>query len=420
MPVNNTIISEIDTETEQALTRLVMDCPELTSLEALLSRFNIFRVLRAAQYEIRHSNMLAWLLTPDETHGLGDRFFRRWLMQVVHNVEGEAKHRLKLPSPIEIDALDIESVEVARERENIDLLIIVRAIDGASWTICIENKVESAQHSNQLRRYRELVERKYVDAEHRLFVFLTKYGEEPNDEGFVVSSYAVVETVLRTCLEERTDTIGPEPRLLINQYLELLAEDFVEESRAAQLARKIYRSHRKAIDFILENRDDPISDASSLMKETLGACSSELGIILDVQNKGWVRFLPKEWDVPQNRGGTAWGPNSRFALCEISFWTKNVELQITVGRAPDIWADKVWTRAAASPFKQEWKKRPAQYVKPFKARSDIAIEALADADPDQIKATLSDWVRKELQAPRFREAVKVMSDLLQELPAGTQ
>jgi len=349
--VTNSIVSDIDLETERALTRLVMDCPELTILEALLSRFNIFRVLRAAHHEIRHSNMLAWMLTPDESHGLGDHFFRRWLMQVVHNVDDDIKHRLGLPSPIEIDALDIESVEVARERENIDLLIIVRAMNGTSWTICIENKVESAQHSNQLRRYREI---KYPDAAHRLFVFLTKYGEEPKDGGFVTSSYGVIEGVLRTCLEERRDTIGPEPRLLISQYLELLAEDFVEESRAAQLARKIYRSHRKAIDFILENRNDPISEASSVMKEILDAQSEELGIIMDVQNKGWVRFLPKEWNIPQNSGGTAWGPNSRIVLSEISFWTKNVELQITVGRAPTAWEASGATSRVEQNFARVW------------------------------------------------------------------
>ena len=105
--------------------------------------------------------------------------------------------------------------------------------------------MESAQHSDQLRRYREIVDRKYVDAEHRIFVFLSKYGEEPQDEGFITSSYAAVETVLKMCLEEKTDMIGAEPRLLMNQYLELLAEEFVDDSRAAQLARKIYRGHRK-------------------------------------------------------------------------------------------------------------------------------------------------------------------------------
>lgn len=416
--MNQTAESDVDIETERALTRLVMDCPELTSLEALLSRFNIFRVLRAAHHEIRHSNMLAWLLTPDETHGLSDRFFRRWLMHVVHSADDETKKRLNLPSPIEIDALDIEIVEVVREGENIDLLIIVRAVGGASWTICVENKVESAQHSNQLGRYREFVERKYADAEHRLFVFLTKYAEEPKDDRFIASSYAVIEAVLRTCLEERADTLGPEPRFLMTQYLEMLAEDFVEESRAAQLARKIYRNHRKAIDFILENRNDPISEASTVMKEILRGCSVEFGIMLDFQNKGWVRFLPKEWDVSQNRGGTAWGPNSRFVLCEISFWTKNVELQITIGKAPYIWVEKVWARAKSRPFRQEWKKRPAQYVKPFKAKSDIVVKNLVDAEPDQIKVALNDWVRKELQAPLFREAVKVMSNLLHDLPTS--
>jgi hypothetical protein len=415
--VIDTIISDIDIETEHALTRFIMECPDLTALEALLSRFNIFRVLRAANHEIRHSNMLAWLLTPDESHGLGDRFFRRWLMQLVHTADEELKNLLGLPSPIEIDALDIESVEVARERENIDLLIIVQTIDGASWVICIENKVESAQHSNQLKRYREIVERRHGESEHRIFVLLTKHAEDPEDTGFIASSYELIETVLRSCLDERKDTIGPEPRLLISQYLELLEEDFVAESKAAQLARKIYRSHRKAIDFILENRNDPISDASGVMKEILTGYAEELGIIMDVQHKGYVRFLPKEWDIPQNRGGTAWGPNSRIVLCEISFWTKTAELHITVGRAPDAWADKIWARAASAPFKQEWKKRPAHYVKPYKAKSDIAVAMLDDADPDDIKTTLTDWVRKELQSKRFRESVDVMRSLLQELPA---
>jgi hypothetical protein len=409
--------SGIDTETERELTRFVMDCSDLTALEAVLSRFNIFRVLRAAKHEIRHSNMLAWLMTPDESHGLGDRFFRRWLMRVVHSANDEIKQRLQLPSPVEIDALDIESVEVARERENIDLLLVVRAIDGASWTICIENKVESTQHSNQLARYREIIERRFPDAEHRLFVFLTKNQEDPDDINFITSSYAEIERVLSQCLDEKGDSIRSEPRLLMTQYLKLLEEDFVEENRAAELARKIYRSHRKAIDFILENRNDPISEATAVMKEFLTSRSAELGIIMDTQNKGYVRFIPSEWNVPQNGGGTAWGPNSRIVLCEISFWTKTAELQIAIGDAPDAWADKVWERAATKPFKQEWKKRPRRYVKPFKAKSDIVVATLADAGPDVFEADLSEWIRKELQSERFREAVEVMRVLMGELPA---
>ena len=36
-------------------------------------KFNPFDVLRYADYEIRHSNVLAWLLQPGESHGLQDQ-----------------------------------------------------------------------------------------------------------------------------------------------------------------------------------------------------------------------------------------------------------------------------------------------------------------------------------------------------------
>jgi hypothetical protein len=67
---------------------------------------------------------------------------------------------------------------------------------------------------------------------------------------------------------------------------------------------------------------------------------------------------------------------------------------------------------------EEWKQRPAHWVKPFKARSDIPVEALAGVDPDAIKITLSDRIRKELQARRFREGVKVTREPLQEALAS--
>lgn len=100
----------------------------------------------------------------------------------------------------------------------------------------------------------------------------------------------------------------------MEQYLELLAEDFVEDSKTAQLARQIYKRHKKAIDYILESREDPISEASAAMQDILTAQADEFGIVLSSSQKGWVRFIPKEWDVPQNLGGTGFGQNSRFRV----------------------------------------------------------------------------------------------------------
>lgn len=42
--------------------------PEFNKLDQQFNAFNPFKVLRVAKYEIRHSNVLAWLFDPNENH----------------------------------------------------------------------------------------------------------------------------------------------------------------------------------------------------------------------------------------------------------------------------------------------------------------------------------------------------------------
>lgn len=403
---------------EQALTELVMNCPELAQLEAQLARFNIFRVLRADRDELRHSNLLAWLFQPDEAHGLGESFLRRWLMRIMHDAASSPPVPPGWISPIMIDAADIEYVEVNRETENIDLLVVIHRQKGGPWVVCIENKIDSAQHSNQLNRYHDFVEHRFADAERRVYVFLTRHGEIPENADFVQSSYEEVAQVLDTCLAEHEDSIGPEPHLLLKHYRQLLADDFMNENETSQLARQIYLRHKRAIDFILDNKVDPIYEASNALHRALQQHAAELGIVMGVLGKGWVRFLPAAWDVPTNKGGTAWGADSRYLLCEVGLWGKKAELHMTVGRAPAEWADTVWARAAQPPFRQEWKKRPASFIKPYKAKSDIAIDSLTGLEEEDIGNMLLDWIKTELRKPQFGEAVEVLATLLPKIKAN--
>ena len=68
----------------QALERFVAENDDLLALEEQIGRFNIFDALGIARVEIRHSNYLAWLLTPGESHGEMD----------VGNVVQKAEKRL--------------------------------------------------------------------------------------------------------------------------------------------------------------------------------------------------------------------------------------------------------------------------------------------------------------------------------------
>ena len=229
------------------------------------------------------------------------------------------------------------------------------------------------------------------------------------------SSYEEIIQSLDECLDERGDAIGPEPLLLLRHYRQLLAEDFMDQSEASKLARQIYLRHKRALDFILENKVDPIYEASNALEAALRRQAAALDIVVDRTVKGYVRFLPKEWDVPENSGGTGWGPNSRYLLCEVCLWTKKVELQITAGKAPDAWADLVWQRAAHAPFRQEWKVRPEKYVKPYKSKSDITVERLADLDEEEMANRLVDWLKDELAKDKFKEAVRVLAEFLPQL-----
>lgn len=187
---------------ESALTDLVVNCPELTQLETRLARFNLFRVLKADRHELRHSNLLAWLLQPDESHGLGDSFLRHWLIRVLHDASAKSSLPAGWISPIEIDTLAFDYVEVHRELANIDVLVEIHRPHGGPWIIAIENKVESVQHGTQLARYRETVDRLYGHAARRVYLFLTKYGDDPHNEAYIPTTYAEVAETLSACVAE--------------------------------------------------------------------------------------------------------------------------------------------------------------------------------------------------------------------------
>lgn len=405
---------------ETALTKLVTDCPELAQLEVKLSEFNIFRVLGAGRSELRHSNMLAWLCDPSASHGLGDLFTRRWLMSLMVQAAEMDSPPQGWISPIEIDVMDIDHVEAHREYDRIDLLIEIRLATGDRWIVCIENKVGARQGEDQLERYHRKVESRFSAVSRRTYVFLTAHGEEAKRPEFIETTYSSVADVLRQCIRQKEDLIGSEPKILLNHYEQLLREDFMEESEAEELARKIYSKHRQALDFIFKNRIDPISEATSALENALAREAGRLKLKMEPCNKGYVRFIPDEWAVAANSGGSAWGGAGRYLLCEVSLWSKTAVLTIVVGQAPEDWAQKVWDHALQKrpPFSPTKQKRPKHYAKVFASASDISIEKLRGLEEAKISTKLMTWLARELAGRNFKEAVAELTEFLPNLDAS--
>lgn len=59
---------------EEALQKFLLDIECLDELLPWTGKFNLFDVLKISRTEIRHSNMLAWLLNANENHSMGELY----------------------------------------------------------------------------------------------------------------------------------------------------------------------------------------------------------------------------------------------------------------------------------------------------------------------------------------------------------
>ena len=293
---------------EAACLRALCDCEELYEIEKLLQRFNLFEVMRSSDIEIRHSNVLAWLFDPKESHGFGDSFLRKWLVKVF-------SERLQ---PSQIERASLDSVAIRREWDHIDILIETKTEEGKPWAICVENKIHSQQREDQLFDYRKVVERHYPDPARRGFVFLTRWNEKPADEIYANASYVQIVEVLKECLSEHGRKLAKPQRLFIQHYRELLEERFMDTSKVGELAQKIYNEHKKALDIILEHRPDSSQKLTDAVGKLMRDRAKSEGIVLLPFSNKILRFVPESWYIKANRVKDE--DDWCHVFCQIGLW----------------------------------------------------------------------------------------------------
>lgn len=266
---------------EEVLQDFLLDIECLDELSFWTSRFNLFDVLKISRTEIRHSNILAWLINANENHGFGDQFIKRIVQQIVENDE-EGKYDI-----FQLLLLDFYNFTIYREWKNIDLLIVS---EKDKIVIAIENKVGAHEHSNQLNRYRNILEKDYHEYQ-RIFVFLTPDGEEPSDvENWSVLTYKDVLEILEA-IKDKVELL-PDVELIIRNYMEILRRDIVEDQRLIEICNKIYSKHKKALDLIYENRIDGRNQITEIFKNTLNEISdiNDIRIEKSILSNRSIRF----------------------------------------------------------------------------------------------------------------------------------
>jgi hypothetical protein len=273
-------------ESLAALERFVVENDDLLTLESRIGRFNIFDALQIARAEIRHSNFLAFILDPAESHGQSQLFLKAVLMDLLK----AAPPNLRPLSPIDIDGSDLRGVIVRREWHNIDLLI---TCDEPSFVIAIENKIEAGEHSNQLMRYQQTIRAHYPHAR-PLYVFLTPEGLEASEDEWVSYTYGNLHRVLSRVRNTYQNAIGDDVRIFLDHYLNLIGARLMDDPNLDELCRRIYRNHRQALQLIFDRVGSP---ASGLLGDVETALRDDERWHVFYRTGNFVDFVPKSWSA---------------------------------------------------------------------------------------------------------------------------
>jgi hypothetical protein len=337
--------SNIDAETINRLQDLVVHNPDLERLESILDRFNIFEALGAVHQEVRHSDFLSFLLNPRQNHGLGDLFVKRLLQEAI------AQADFSQPiTPIDLDIWDLDDIDVRREWQSIDILILD---DLHQMAVIIENKIYSGEHDDQLNRYRRLVKQHYP-CYRNLGLFLTPEGEGASEANYINISYALICQLVEDIIRTREATLGRDVLALMDHYKEMLRRYIVGESDIEKLCQQIYRKHQRALDLIYEYRPDQQAAIKDFLCDLI---ASNAQMILDHSSKSYIRFIPKIWDSSVLRKGQGWTHSGRILLFQFENRQDSLKISLSLGPGPDEIRQKLFEFISQNepPFKRSFK-----------------------------------------------------------------
>ena len=317
------LLSDSRTEQLRALKRFAAD-DRLAKVKRLVAeagaqaaRFNLFELLGLASDEERHSRILGWLFDPAQNHTIGAAFLTGFLDATT----AEADKCCIAPDAAptagwETTVVQLEwANQVDGELGYLDILIVNRQ---ERFLCAIENKIWSAEHSDQLTRYRKALGAAYPDYSRHL-VFLSPKGAAPcraEERNFWTPvSYTTVLGALDQTIE--TQAMPPDVSAFLRQYATTLRMHIVPDSTEInRLARKIYLEHREAIELIYQHKPNFVDEAKRILREAIRHQTDWRLVQEDTLS---LQFRPRKWADYQSMATGIGRPSKALLLFEFHF-----------------------------------------------------------------------------------------------------
>lgn len=212
---------------------------KISQVEEINQSFNIFKILKLQEYEVRHSAFLSWLFNPKGSHGLGQNFANNFFHECFgDSFDGDCSTITSVKTEVAIPG-----EEQKKKGRRIDILI-----EGDKFTCTIENKYGSSEHEKQCLYYRKYIEGrrnskdepnegKYPvkDGWKNYFVFLDiekpdNFDKEHTDTygDYVFIDYQAIKEILKKLIESKNKE---ELEItFIQHYIEILEEKYTKLS----------------------------------------------------------------------------------------------------------------------------------------------------------------------------------------------
>lgn len=220
-------------------------------LHQKFNQFNPLKVLRVDQFEIRHSNVLAWLLDPNENHQMGSFFIKKLLSRLMTRSENEDKTEGIDWLPFLYGSFfDVEVYREVKTETNrfIDLLVIVPS---QKLVLVIENKFHAGESEGQLKDYINYARNRFdQDGYNIIPIFLTLTSETPSYSDYWILDYNDILEIITFQLELNQESMSDNIYEFLMYYTAILKEELVQDEEAIQIALDVYQANQAAIDIL--------------------------------------------------------------------------------------------------------------------------------------------------------------------------
>ena len=281
----------------QQISDLIMEDPDFQSLSQSRDVYCPFEALGAARMEIRHSNFLANLITPNASHGFGDMLLRSFLETLLS--EADAKELV-----LELHLTDLSDAEIRREWRHIDLLVRIPRSHKPDVVLVVEIKIESGEGRDQLERYKKIVEKTWQSAKTHFF-FLTLDGSKSSRPDWDNVAFSTILDAFEKALKAGKGQ--PDARRMVELYIAMMRRHYVDDEKLNKLASKIWKQHDSALKFLIKRRPDEVevgafiqeivdSNLPKQISEALKEQGVALTFELDNSSNRYIKLAVLEWN----------------------------------------------------------------------------------------------------------------------------